>query len=88
MTLREYIECLNLDRNITISEITYKIDSNIYISIEIFNIFVVDYNKALLKDIYTHITTIEELKDVYFQKTSKDIEILMRNKKLKILNEL
>lgn len=87
MKLCDYIYSLNLNRTITVSETRYKINDNLFISIELFGIFMVDYTKKLHSDIYTHITTIEQLKKVYFEKTSKDIELLLRKEKLKKLNK-
>lgn len=87
ITLFEYIKKLDLKVSYSIHENLYNIGQNIYIMIESnFHVFIVDYNQKLYSDRYKIVKNINELKQLYFEKTSKNIELLLRKENLKNLD--
>ena len=87
-SLVSYIENLNLRKNYECFDTNYIIDNNYIICIESStNVFFIDKKMNSNRDLYTFIINIERLKDIYYKKTGKNIEILMRKEKLKKLEE-
>jgi len=85
-SLVNYIENLNLRKTHECFDTNYIIDNNYIICIESStNVFFID--KKMNSNLYIFIINIEKLKDIYYKKTGKNIEILMRKEKLKKLEE-
>lgn len=84
-----FISGLNIDKNIHPSEAYYLLKDKIYIVIEMQkNVFILDDNKLLHKDKYTHIKDIQELIKVTYNKTKINLNVFIRKEKInKILNE-
>jgi len=83
-----YIENLNLKKMWFSIETEYIINDNFSILIEnssSTHIFFITNNAKYHKDKYIHIENIEDLKDIYYKKTDKNIELLLRKEKLKKL---
>jgi len=84
--LIRYIENINLKKNYYHCETDYLIDNNYSIRVESeIHVFFIDQNGQTTQDKYTYIPDIDTLKIIYYTKTGKDIEHLMRMEKIKRL---